>query len=425
MKQKAFAKARIWPKIRKRVNTAGTESWCVDPGKRLGKRERFYFLSETAAKTKAQELRIRFENEGKSSAQLSDRERDDAAECLRRLRPLGIGLIEVVEFYLAHARPEGGERTVDQVITEFMTAKRNAGRKDTYLDIQQYVLGNVFGGEFGSRKIHEISAPDIDTWMSTKPWAMRTRLNYFQDIRNLFGFAMRRGYRPTNPIVQIEKPTVTESSPGVLTVVQASALLNVCASGVAEMLAAVTIGLFAGLRTAELDQLNWRHVDLQENSIHVPPEISKTREGRDVEIHPTLRAWLLPLARTEGKLAPLKSYDWRLAEKAAAAGITEWPKNALRHSFASYHFAAFKNAPLTAAMLGHHSSTATFEKKYKKRVKPSDASEYWNLLPTCEAKAARRAGSSRRRTTPSREMTSKISRIHNGFTSTARGSQHS
>jgi site-specific recombinase XerD len=118
---------------------------------------------------------------------------------------------------------------VDQVVTEFMAAKRNAGRKDSYLDIQKYVLGNVFGGEFGPRKIHEISASEIDVWMSAKPWAMRTRLNYFQDIRNLFGFAVRRGYRPTNPIAQIEKPTVTESSPGVLSVEQASSLLKVCA----------------------------------------------------------------------------------------------------------------------------------------------------------------------------------------------------
>lgn len=378
---KAASKQKPWPTIRERINTAGTVSWCVDPGKRLGKRERFFFLTETEAKAKAHALRARLANEGKSSAALSDRERDDAAECFRRLRPLGAGIIEAVEFYLAHAKPSGGERTVNQTITEFLAAKRNAGRKESYLSVQAYVLTNVFGGEFGTRKIHEITAPEIDAWMTGKPWSMRTRLNYFSDIRNLFGFAVRRGYRPTNPIAQIEKPTVTETSPGVLTIAQASALLNVCASGEAEMLAAVAIGLFAGLRTEELDGLDWRHVDLRENNIHVTPEIAKTREGRDVEIHPTLRAWLLPLARSEGKLAPAKSYDYHLAQKAKAAGITDWPKNALRHSFASYHFANFKNAPLTAAMLGHHSSTVTFEKRYKRRVTPSDAAKFWELLP--------------------------------------------
>jgi hypothetical protein len=82
----------------------------VDPGKRLGKRERFLFRTEVEAKTKAQELRIRLANEGRSSARLSDRERDDAAGCLQRLRP------------------EGGERTVHEVATEFMAADENRGR---------------------------------------------------------------------------------------------------------------------------------------------------------------------------------------------------------------------------------------------------------------------------------------------------------
>lgn len=161
-----------------------------------------------------------------------------------------------------------------------------------------------------------------------------------------------------------------------LTVEQAGALLTVCAGGEGEMLAAVAIGL----RTEELDQLDWHHIQLAENNIHVPPEIAKDRGGRDVENHSALRAWLAPIACAEGKLAPAKSYDWRLAQKAVAAGIADWPKNALRHSFASYHFAAYKNAPHTSAMLGH-TATRTFERRYKKRVTPSDAAKFWKLLP--------------------------------------------
>jgi integrase len=380
---KTSKKRSTWPRVRHIEGRA--HPWMVD-ARMSGKGERFFFASATEADTKADALRIARKNTGSESVTIPAKLRADAMDAERQLAAVGATLADAVAYFLANAKPAGGERTVHQIVTEFLTAKRNAGRKENYLSVQKYVLGNVFAGEFGTRKIHEITAPEIDAWMTGKPWAMRTRLNYFSDIRNLFGFAVRRGYRPTNPIAQIEKPSVTETSPGVLTIAQTSALLNVCAEGAAEMLPAVAIGLFAGLRTEELDGLDWRHVDLSENNIHVPPEIAKTREGRDVEIHPTLRAWLLPLARPEGKLAPAKSYDWRLSEKAKAAGITDWPKNALRHSFASYHFAAFKNAPLTAAMLGHHSSTATFEKRYKKRVTPSDAAKFWTLAP---AKAER------------------------------------
>ena len=350
-------------------------------GRILGKGERFFFATAIEADMKAETLRISRRNEGTEGASISSSLRADAVDAERELAAVGASIKDAVRYYLAHAKPSGGRHTVHQTVTEFLDAKRNAGRKENYLSVQRYVLSNVFADEFGTRNIHEVTAPEIDAWMMRKPWAMRTRLNYFSDIRNLFGFAVRRGYRSTNPIDQIEKPSVTETSPGILTIDQASSLLNVCAQGEAEMLPAVAIGLFAGLRTEELDHLDWRHVDLSESNIHVPPEVAKTREGRDVEIHPTLRAWLLPLARHKGKLAPAKSYDWRLSEKAKAAGIIHWPKNGLRHSFASYHFGAFKNAPLTSAMLGHHSSTATFEKRYKKRVTPSDAAKYWTLAP--------------------------------------------
>ncbi len=43
------------------------------------------------------------------------------------------------------------------------------------------------------------------------------------------------------------------------------------------------------------------------------------------------------------------------AEAAAAAGVATWPHNVMRHSFASYHLALHRDAPLTAHELGHSS----------------------------------------------------------------------
>lgn len=371
-------KRERWPRVRK--IDGRKKPWLVD-ARVNGVGERFFFETAVEADTKADALRIARENGGNEAVELSSRLRSDAIEAEKLLAGTGAGILDAVRFYLTHSKPTGGKRTVAQVVTEFLKAKQEAGRKSTYLDVQRYVLGNVLGEKFGARQIHEIAAEELETWMSEKQWSMRTRLNYFSDIRNLFGFAVKRGHTGANPILRLEKPSVPEKRPDVLTVEQAKALLDVCASGEREMLGAVAIGLFAGLRTEELDRMDWKDIDLEENNIHVPAEVAKTSEGRDIDIHETLRAWLLKVPNRRGKLAPAKSYDWRLNSKATAAGITEWPKNALRHSFASYHFAANNNAPLTAAMLGHHSSTRTFEKRYKKRVKPSEAKRYWQLTP--------------------------------------------
>jgi hypothetical protein len=65
---------------------------------------------------------------------------------------------------------------------------------------------------------------------------------------------------------------------------------------------------------------------------------------------------------------------------AHAASIVEWPDNALRRSFASYHLAHFKNAASTALELGQHDSRVTFA-RYRELVKPKDAERYCNIRP--------------------------------------------
>jgi integrase len=69
----------------------------------------------------------------------------------------------------------------------------------------------------------------------------------------------------------------------------------------------------------------------------------------------------------------------------ASAGIDEWPDNALRHSFASYHMAHFQNAASTALQLGHHDSRITFA-HYRELVKPKEAERYWNIKPSATSK---------------------------------------
>jgi hypothetical protein len=42
-----------------------------------------------------------------------------------------------------------------------------------------------------------------------------------------------------------------------------------------------------------------------------------------------------------------------IPETMTAAGIGHWPRNALRHSFASYHIAHFRDAAALALKMGH------------------------------------------------------------------------
>jgi len=61
-----------------------------------------------------------------------------------------------------------------------------------------------------------------------------------------------------------------------------------------------------------------------------------------------LKEWLLPYADRSGKLWPLSHMQfYRDLETARAkAGISKWPSNALRHSYASYHLPFHQTPPL-------------------------------------------------------------------------------
>jgi integrase len=72
----------------------------------------------------------------------------------------------------------------------------------------------------------------------------------------------------------------------------------------------------------------------------------------------------------------------------AAAGIKRWPSNALRHSFASYHLAHFKDAAALALELGHTDAGLVFQ-HYREIVKPKEAEKYWNLVPTGAASSSK------------------------------------
>jgi integrase len=147
----------------------------------------------------------------------------------------------------------------------------------------------------------------------------------------------------------------------------------------------LAIGLFAGLRRAEIERLDWSEIDFESGLIEVTAQNSKTATRRLVTMQPNLREWLLPLRQHKGSVPPSNCFRQSFEQARAAAGIAEWPENALRHSFASYHLAAFKNAASTALELGHHDSRITFA-HYRELVRPTEAERYWKILPSTAEK---------------------------------------
>ena len=146
-----------------------------------------------------------------------------------------------------------------------------------------------------------------------------------------------------------------------------------------DIIPALAIGLFAGLRQAEIERLDWNEVDLGRSFIEVTAEKAKTKKRRLVKIEPNLAAWLTPFVRKAGSVMP-PNYRHKLEPTWKKAGLEAWPDNGLRHSYASYHLAHFKDASRLALELGHGTTQMLFA-HYRELVRPEDAERYWNIKP--------------------------------------------
>jgi integrase len=165
---------------------------------------------------------------------------------------------------------------------------------------------------------------------------------------------------------------------GILTVSQARVLLAACQP---KILPSVAIGLFAGLRASEIGKLDWSDIDLERGFIEVGASKTKTARRRLVQIPDNLSAWLALHRLEEGPVRPpFITYRRQFTKALSASGIREWPDNALRHSFASYHLAAGQNAAATALQLGHTESRTLFC-PYRELVRAEDAQAYWQIKP--------------------------------------------
>lgn len=94
----------------------------------------------------------------------------------------------------------------------------------------------------------------------------------------------------------------------------------------------LAMGAFAGIRSAELERLDWSDVKFDRNVIEIKAQKAKTRSRRLAPITENLRAWLQPHFRPKGPVAPFANMSKQLMWLSEAAGVP-WKHNALRHSW--------------------------------------------------------------------------------------------
>jgi integrase len=340
-------------------------------------RKFFKHRSEADAERKRQLTTL--ERHGREAVGLPQHELSDFIRARKTLAGYGKTINDAVGFFVDHLeRVRRCKITVSQLSAEVIEAKRKDGMSNAYLSDLELRLRH-FRLDFSDRPIAGISVEEIDNWLRALPGSPKSRANYRANVGVLFSYATKRRMLETNPVLHTAKPKLPDNPPEIFTVDELRALLDTANRVSPDVLPMLAIGAFAGLRDAEIKRLDWSEVDLARQHIEVKAKKAKSARRRIVPIQPNLGEWLRPYAAMKGSVVP-EGARGKLDRVCKAAGLSRWPNNGLRHSFASYRLAACYDAPRVAGELGHMSPQMLYS-TYREVVLPEEAERYWKLVP--------------------------------------------
>jgi integrase len=314
----------------------------------------------------------------------------------RELAKYGWTVQKAIRFAIDHLKRQENGTKIEDAITALIAQKKAEGASTRYCnDIKNRLskLSAVHSGKI----ISTITTEDLDGFLNALVVAPGTKNTFRRDIRTLWSFAEKRNWASARTAKATGRTKEVFTAPEILTPEEAAALLSHSSD---DVLAFHALGLFAGLRVAEIQRLDWRDIDFEGGWITISAKKSKTGSRRLVPILDALRAWIEPVAKKTGEII-LGDFRKRqelarnragftpeieagVMEKGAKRKLRAWPQNGLRHSFVSYRLASTSNAAATALECGH--SQEILHQHYKELVRPKEAERFFAIRPSIPGK---------------------------------------
>ena len=262
-------------------------------------------------------------------------------------------VLKVIEVGLRHIRTN--EMSLADGFALYLKSKQHL-RPDSIRDIR--CMGNRLlrtKPDFGWRNFSELSVSDCEEWLNAA-FAADSQFNKARAmLHGLFEFALRREWCDKNPIKRIERRRVVEKEIRPLTLAQTRKLVDTAAREDSGCAAAALL-VYAGIRPREVRRLAWRDIDMEERTITVRSQCSKTGGVRQVEIPPVLNVLLIahkPEFENGSLICPAGwQRRWRkIRDNSGFRG--RWVQDVLRHTYASFHAKRYSDLPRLQLNMGH------------------------------------------------------------------------
>lgn len=263
-------------------------------------------------------------------------------------------------------------------VASLLEAKKRAGRRPVHLtNLKQYLMAFARGRE--GQSVKTICAQDIEEWLvrHATPSGRATGINR---ISSLMSYCVRRGWIQSNPCKQIERITMDQVPPRILSSAQSEMLLRCCPKSVRPW---VVLCLLCGLRPSEAERTTWGAVQLQRRCVVVDGSASKVRRRRIVPVRDSAHQWLiLDWVKDDTPIVSSRSTLRRARTWAAREAGIVWSQDVLRHTFGSMMIAAGESTYAVADIMG--TSPRILKTHYMELVDPEEAQRFWSILPSAE-----------------------------------------
>lgn len=302
-----------------------------------------------------------------------------SAQTAIALLPHGVTLAEAARAFLALSRrqPGAGQGSVAAVrlldaLGRFLEARKKT-TSDVTWKVYERTVRAFADSQGGDPLLAAVTVAQISSWVADMNPSARNKA--LRNLSPLFGWAVKHGMVDRNPCEQVDRARGIEPPKGVLSVEDAARLLHGAAERDKRLVPYLAIGLFAGVRPAELARMGPQH--LSAGFVRLDASITKAARARTISIRPNLRAWLdaFPPA------FPLIDGNLRhhLADLHHALGVP-WPADCLRHSFGTYAYELTRDATLVASEMGHQ-GTGVFFRHYRALADPGDGARFFDIRP--------------------------------------------
>jgi integrase len=253
----------------------------------------------------------------------------------------------------------------------------------------------LFVEQFGDLTMDKVSAADVVEWIDDFGHESDLTFdNYKTHVRSFYAHFCA-GENPAvtvNPATHIKDRSDGMGEVGIISVAQTAQLFHTAlnhreAGGeyrFRHIIGRLALEAFVGLRFASGCRLEPGDIKREDKGILLPKKKLKTKRRHYIDGLPeNVWAWIDLVPKDEWHITP-RQYMGLKSELFSLANVPH-PRNCLRHSFATYHVAAYKDAGKTAYLLCHRNQDELYE-HYKGNATEAQGRLYQTITPeTVEA----------------------------------------